>query len=104
MKKYSKIYNTSEVAVNNDLSEDTVWIPSAQEIFGGSSYETSGTAYSGLFAASGDRKKTGIRTDASTWWLRSAYTVTSFRNVSNTGTAYYNTAENKYTVALGFCT
>ena len=82
---------------------DTVWIPSAREMFGGSSYESSGCDYTAFFADNASRiKKQGINGSAPSWWLRSATNATSFRNVNSSGNANYISASTTYGVVLGF--
>ena len=84
---------------------DTVWIPSEYEIFGTTSYENSGTLYTGVFTDATSRiKKYGLNGSASYWWLRSAYGGTGFRYVSYSGSASDNGAGNANGVVLGFCT
>jgi len=84
---------------------DTVWIPSEYEIFGTTSYENSGTLYTGVFTDATSRiKKYGLNGSASYWWLRSADGGTYFRCVNSNGSAGYNVANYAYGVVLGFCT
>ena len=84
---------------------DTVWIPSEYEIFGTTSYENSGTLYTGVFTDATSRiKKNGLSAFTGNWWLRSAYSGTIFRYVNNHGLAYYDYAYYTYGVVLGFCT
>lgn len=84
---------------------DTVWIPSEYEIFGTTSYENSGTLYTGVFTDATSRiKKYGLNGSAGIWWLRSANSGADFRYVYNNGNANINNANNTYGVVLGFCT
>jgi len=84
---------------------DTVWIASEYEIFGTTSYENSGTLYTGVFTDATSRiKKYGLNGSASSWWLRSAYSTSNFRCVYSSGSAYNDYASNAYGVVLGFCT
>lgn len=84
---------------------DTVWIPSEYEIFGTTSYENSGTLYTGVFTDATSRiKKYGLNGSANSWWLRSAYSTSSFRCVSNYGYAGNGSAYGADGVVLGFCT
>ena len=100
--KYTRIYNTSVAVVNNVTSTDDVWIPSGREIFGGTSYETSGPMYTTVFpdATSRIKKRAG---SASSWWLRSASNTSNFYYVINFGLNVTNNANTAYGVALGFC-
>lgn len=84
---------------------DTVWIPSEYEIFGTTSYENSGTLYTGVFTNTTSRiKKLGLNGSAYGWWLRSASSGTYFRDVGSGGGAYSSGASNASGVVLGFCT
>lgn len=84
---------------------DTIWIPSAKEIFGGASYESSGVDYTTLFNSNAARKKK-INGTAGTWWLRSAYSGSTygFRYVLSYGGADYGNASFTRGVCIGFCT
>ena len=84
---------------------DTVWIPSEYEIFGTTSYENSGTLYTGVFTDATSRiKKFGLNGSASVWWLRSAFSGAYFRCVYGNGGADVSSAGFAYGVVLGFCT
>lgn len=103
VKKYSKIYNTSGTAVNNVVSNDDIWIPSAYEVnFTG--HEASGITYSTAFPDNASRIKHKVGGSVVGWWLRSANDTSSFRNVGNKGSYYGNYAYYSYGVAVGFCT
>lgn len=103
VKKYSRIYNTSETAVNNVVSNDDIWIPSAYEVnFTG--YETSGVTYSTAFPDNASRIKHKVSDPAAWWWLRSASSTGSFRFVSGDGSYGYGSAYYSGGVAVGFCT
>lgn len=102
VKKYSKIYNTSETAVNNVVSNDDIWIPSAYEV-NFTSYETSGVTYSTAFPDNASRIKHKVGGSAAWWWLRSAYSTYSFRRVGSDGS--HGSSSNAGTsggVAVGF--
>ena len=105
VKKYTRIYNASNQAVNNVVTSELAWIPSYREIFGGASYETQGPTYTVVYpdAASRIKMKTGA-TSASSWWLRSANSTSTFYNVSTGGTISNGYAYNSCGVALGFST
>lgn len=88
------------------ISTEKLWIPSAREIFGGTSYEQSGPVYSTIYKDSDSRKKTKFGSSSySSWWLRSATLDqnTNFRDVYN-GVADYNIGSFSTGVCLGFCT
>ena len=102
--KYSKSYNSAGTAVNNAATTDDVWIPSDREIFGGSSYETSGPVYTDLFTDEDSRKKSVVGVaSASQWWLRSASGSNRFHSVRDNSTIASSVAISSYSVALGFC-
>lgn len=102
--KYTSIYNAAGTKVADAETTDDVWIPSAREIVGGTTQETKGVYYSGVFNSAETRKKMKVNTSsAEVWWLRSAHSTTKFRRMSKNGTDYYTDADTSYGVALGFC-
>lgn len=102
--KYSNIFNTAGTKVVNVATMDDVWIPSNQEIFGGTIYETLGHVYSDVFTDANSRKKFKVgASSANSWWLRSAYNTTDFRYVNSSGNSGSNGANITSGVALGFC-
>lgn len=108
IKKVNKTYK-SITPVNSVLTaEDTIWIPSHHEIFGGTTYENDGPVYSSIFDTKANRvKKEGSYGLGSTkpWWLRSADNAFNFRGVNTSGTLYgYNANASSMGVVFGFCT
>lgn len=102
--KHSNIFDTSGTKVLNIVTTDDIWIPSNQEIFGGTSYETLGHVYSDVFTDADSRKKFKAgASSVSYWWLRSAEATTGFKCVNNNGDSKYSNANNTLGVALGFC-
>lgn len=102
--KVSCAYDTSGTKVPASTTTDDVWIPSTREIFGGTSYETSGPIYSGVFTDAESRKKYKVgASSAGYWWLRSAGSATAFRCVINNGNSRGNSASETNYVVLGFC-
>lgn len=104
IKEVTKTYADSDLSTQSTV--DTVWIPSAREVFGsGSAYESSGCDYTSMFNSSSNRvKKLGIAGSADNWWLRSAISATNFRNVSYSGNMTTSgKANSDYGVVLGFC-
>ena len=100
MKNYFDAKTVSRLTIS-----DTVWIPSEYEIFGKTSYENSGTLYTGVFTDATSRiKKFGLKGSTYIWWLRSAHGGASFRCVIGGGSANNNSANGAYGVVLGFCT
>ena len=87
----------------NGITEDALWIPSLQEIFGYfSEDEASAVYYNVLFSNNALRVKT-YNKNAAWWWLRSAYSTNYFYFVYTDGsyTNYYACSTGG--VALGFC-
>jgi hypothetical protein len=88
------------------ISSDKLWIPSAREIFGGTSYEDSGVIYSNIFKDASSREKHKANSVSNTsYWLRSANSSggTSFRKVSSVGVVGSYDAGVYDGVCLGFC-
>ena len=82
---------------NIRLTEDYLWIPSYEEIFGGK--------YGNIYHDAKSRQKVFAGTScASYWWLRSAYSNYSycFRRVDFSGYADRYDADTSRGVALGF--
>ena len=87
----------------NGITEDALWIPSLQEIFGYfSEDEASAVYYNVLFSNNALRVKT-YNKNAAWWWLRSANYTSTFYFVYTDGSNYYNYATSTGGVALGFC-
>lgn len=102
--KHSNIFDASGTKVLNSVTTDDVWIPSAQEIVGGTSYETLGHVYSDTFTDANSRKKFKVgASSAGVWWLRSAYSTVNFCFVAGSGNSNNGSAERTNGVALGFC-
>ena len=102
--KFSDIYDTSGTKVLNSVTTDDAWIPSASEIFGGTSFETLGHVYSDAFTDANSRKKFKVEaSSANRWWLRSASGSSNFYYVISSGNIGTNVANGPYGVALGFC-
>lgn len=93
-------YTTNSTLTN----VDSLWIPSAREMFGGTSYEDSGVDYTTLFKNSQSRIKT-LNGTANYYWLRSAYFLneSSFHTVRSNGGVNSSIAYIASGVCLGFC-
>jgi hypothetical protein len=101
--KYSRIYDTSGVAVNDVATTDSLWIPSSREV-GQTGYETSGPLYTDVFKDNASRIKKNVSSGyTSSWALRSADSVSSFRIVHANGFGTSDSVYNSFAVALGFC-
>lgn len=107
IKPVTKTYRSRSPS-NETLSvTDTIWIPSAREMFGAnSSYESSGGDYTAFFTENAGRiKKFGQAGSTSNWFCRSAYGSGGFYMVAATGKANSSlSASTVQGVALGFCT
>ena len=101
-----KTYTATSSSSSTATVSDKLWIPSAREIYGGSSYENTGVDYTDFFTRNSVRiKHNGLLTNsASYWWLRSVNSSTHFRIVNTSGNVTVNSASSSYGVALGFCT
>lgn len=101
-----KTYTATSSSSSTATVSDKLWIPSAREIYGGSSYENTGINYTDFFTGNSVRiKHNGLLTNnASSWWLRSVGSSTTFRCVYDSGSINGNIASNFNGVALGFCT
>ena len=95
---YDRTDNTTETIA------DTIWIPSAREMYGTTSYEDSGINYTTLFGNTTRKKKRGGV--ISFWWLRSAPQggSSNFRVVNTDGSVYFNQSNFANGVCVGFCT
>lgn len=86
---------------------DRLWIPSAREVFCGSSMEATGPMYDGIFKTQNDRVKYKVGSSSGQgWWMRSAYSSSDsqFCYVSHTGAFANIDAYEHNGIALGFCT
>ena len=87
----------------NGITEDALWIPSIQEIFGDfSEGEVSAVYYNVLFSNNALRVKT-YNKNAAWWWLRSDYYGNGFSGVYMDGSNYYYSAYGTGGLVLGFC-
>ena len=104
VKKYTRTIGTDGNAVNNVETTEDVFIPSYREIFGGTSYETTGPQYTIVYTDSTSRIKKNVSSgSAAWWWLRSATSYGTFYYVTSSGGTYSGSAANAGGVALGFC-
>ena len=109
IKEVTKTYRVKSQSDTTASITDTVWIPSNKEAgFTNASYvESSGVVYSGKFVDNTSRVKLNSKVGlgaASGWWLRSAYTSSTFGSVGSSGGEGSNGAANQYGLVLGFCT
>ncbi len=105
VKKVRK-YSSATLVYNNNVtfpkenyeSEDCLWIPSFQEVFGEYPEESLAHYYSVVYAYKSDRKKD------SWWWLRSAKSEGDFYGVSRNGNKGNKPSEYPNGIVFGFCT
>lgn len=100
--KHSNAYNTSGSLVENDATDDKLWIPSYREIFGDDTCETTGPVYDIFDNIENRRKQKPGGSSAVVWFLRSARDVGYFWAVKANGETTYSTAGD-YGIAVGFC-
>lgn len=82
-------------------SDETFWIPSYREIFGGTPYENAGCVYGFFNSTASKIKKRGGSADS--WWLRSVGGRTYFEYVYTNGYANNQAANKSSGVVPGFC-
>ena len=101
--KYSDYIVPGETTITHDQeTQDKLWLLSAREVFGGTTYEQTGPIYSDLFPTQASRVKYNQSGSANFWWLRSAYSATFFRYIGNGGSVSYIAAASNGGVVLGF--
>jgi hypothetical protein len=95
------IYGTNDMLT----CQDTLWLPSYREMFGGDDYENSGPSYTSYFNSVQMRIKTYAMAGALPWWLRSGgnNNKTSFQPVSSDGYTYNAYSADSLGVVFGFC-
>jgi hypothetical protein len=111
VRKYSDYIVPGESSVTHDQeTADKLWIPSAREVRGGTSYEQTGPAYGPISSSTAtlvrysyEINSITLAASATDWWTRSASTNANFRRVGSGGTANSSPAYNTYGVCLGFC-
>ncbi|MGX8705349.1 MAG: DUF6273 domain-containing protein [bacterium] len=97
VKKSQKCYDTNWNWIQQ-TTEDSVWIPSYDEVFGDQSL------YYGLFRNQSDRRVKTRNGSAAWWWLRSAGNDVSANLVGNDGSISGHGVNNTSGgVVLGFC-
>ena len=102
--KYSDGYENGAIVHDGVVTQDKLWLLSAQEVFGGTSYETQGEHYSNLFPdqSSSSRVKYNQSGSANNWWMRSVSSANNFRRVSSNGSTNSNGASIMSGVVFGF--
>ena len=100
--KYSDGYENGAIIHDGVVTQDKLWLLSAQEVFGGTSHETQGEYYSDLFPDINSRKRALPTGNTYRWVLRSAVASTKFALVSQNGGSSDTTATNSCGVVFGF--
>lgn len=97
VKKFHNYFTSGEYT--SQRTNDSIWIPSLQEVRDESSI------YHPLLSSDIKRVKQRVGyTENDTWWLRSAYSYSSYDGVSSNGRAgTYIFADREACVCLGFC-
>ncbi|MDO5132799.1 MAG: protein kinase [Eubacteriales bacterium] len=97
------------------ISKDTIWIPSAREVYFSDQrdmvekyYETAGVSYTRVFGNNESRIRSREREHGpNSWWLRSAYVINSvsgcFSSVAIGGNSIRHPAPSECGVVIGFC-
>ena len=86
VKKYTRGYTTTGTAVANMETSDQVWMASYREMFGGTTYETSGPIYTGWFTGNSRRiKNRASNNNTDQYDLRTAYSSSSNLRVGTNG-------------------
>lgn len=101
VRKYSDTYESA--IVHDQVTADKLWIPSAREVFGGTTYEQTGPIYSGVFGSSSARQKYSQSGSNVGWWLRSVVSTQNFRYVNSSGSIANGGASGASGVSFGFC-
>ena len=104
----TKIQSTvtdSTMIKDGQTTTEDVWIPSNHEIFGTTTYESTGPVYTTIFDSAANRIKNNVSSgSAGSWWVRSASGASTFRYVGTRGNGSSGGASGTSGVALGFCT
>ena len=104
---FAKKVSINRTTYAEQTTYDELWIPSMQEVgFTGSSYETTGAVYDGLFKDNAARIKMVLGTTSGEyWWTRTARSSDAifFYGVNSSGSAGGDRAGSSFAIALGFC-
>lgn len=105
--KYTRTYDSYATMTQNTETTDSVWIPSAHEVF--NNYESEGPFYKDLFGtasasvASTLRVKSKSNASGITWVLRTGSGTNRYRSVSSAGSAGNEALTTPGGIAIGFC-
>ena len=101
--KTHSTYDGSNMVKNGQTTTERMFLLSAYEVFGITTYEDQGPNYTQIFKDASSRIKTRDGS-AGNWWLRSVYNENYFRCVIVNGSSSRDNAINMNGVVLGFCT
>ena len=102
VRKYSDGYVDGAI-IHDQVTADKLWVPSAREVTGGSSYEQSGPIYSEVFSSNANRVKYSQSVVARSWALRTNHSGVNNRIVSSNGSVDNASIDSAYGIAIGFC-
>lgn len=88
---------------NSVFSDDTIWIPSYEELFHEYFSDTSYPVYKIAFSDNTSREINPNGASGTWWWLRSAYHYDSFYCVKPDGSWDYKDVNDEGSVIIGFC-
>lgn len=96
-------YYASDSAAARGSCTDKLWMPSYREVFGGSSKESSGPAYSAANSNAWRTKHRWNGVSAVNWWLRTASSTTNWNGCGTSGAVRNAAASTAYSCVVGFC-
>lgn len=102
VKKYTRIYNTSLQAVNNDVSIEDVWLLSAREL-GFTDRETMGVSYPLSFTSDASRVRYFPDGSGYDYFTRTADTAEHFNFVMRNGSRNATWPTSIGALLIGFC-
>ena len=113
VKKYTFSFDGPKNVIQNAVTTDSIWIPSAYEILGPSyksydRWENMGPSYKMVFPSEKERIKYNYKTgDAEDWYLRSAVDSTAdirwMREILDDGNAFRWSGKSQNGIVIGFC-
>ena len=106
VKKYTSWVNSNNVAVNDSITEDKIWLLSARETndVNPPFKETLGPVYDALYTKSVYRIVIpDDSTSAVQWWLRTGGTMQNWTAIGTDGSASMYGPYSSYHVVFGFC-
>ena len=106
----SRIQTVKKITYNGvseaGITNEKLWIPSRQEIFGDSIAEQNSVVYSAIYKSAANRIKTTPSGERKAWWLRSSYlsgSAVQYYVVDSNGNRVDKTYDTYQRICLGFC-